>query len=176
MNKIRCATLLTLITAIACSDDGAPGQGQNETGTTGAGSLTAPTDGEPTSAGDTTGNESVGGSTGDTGDGGTGSTGEVATTGIDTDPTSTGTGTDTGTGTSTGTDTDSCQPITEDASAIGVDCRNDGDCPPEYTCQPFIGVAFQQTCQILCEEDCECPMGLTCTFTEDKMGSWFQCT
>jgi hypothetical protein len=69
-----------------------------------------------------------------------------------------------------------CDPITEDASAINVDCLSDLDCPVDYTCQPFVGFAFQQTCQILCTETCECPMGLTCLEIIDKTGiPWHQC-
>ena len=50
------------------------------------------------------------------------------------------------------------------------------DCPAEYTCQPFAGIVFQQTCQILCTMDCECPAGLTCFEVADKSGAvWYQC-
>ncbi len=69
-----------------------------------------------------------------------------------------------------------CSPITDDASAIGTDCVVDDQCPDGYTCQPFEGFVLQMQCQILCEETCECPMGLTCNETADKSGAtWSQC-
>jgi hypothetical protein len=67
-------------------------------------------------------------------------------------------------------------PITDDDSAIGVDCESDGDCPDGYTCQPFSGIVLQMQCQILCEEDCECPDGYSCMQIVDKtMMPWNQC-
>lgn len=87
--------------------------------------------------------------------------------------TTSGTTTDTET---QGTTDGGCAPITEDPAAIGTDCQAAADCPDGYTCQPFEGFAFQMTCQVLCEQTCQCPMGLTCNETVDKTGvPWFQC-
>ncbi len=70
-----------------------------------------------------------------------------------------------------------CVPITEDASAIGLECEIDADCPAGYTCQPFAGIVLSTQCEILCEQTCECPAGLSCTEITDKGGAtWHQCT
>lgn len=92
----------------------------------------------------------------------------------------TGTGTDTGTSDSSGTSaTESgevCEPITEDASGIGLECENDGDCLDGYTCQAFQGIVLTRQCQILCEQTCQCPAGLGCVEIADKSGvPWHQC-
>lgn len=168
-----CGLALALVGA--CSDDGAPGQGQN--------SSTAAETGGTTNATSTT-DDGVGTGGGETGTATEGpplpTTGTAEGTGPETGTGTADTGTGT-TGTETGTESGStstgeiCEPITEDASDVGTQCMNDLDCEPGYTCQEFIGVALEMTCQIICEETCECPMGLTCTFTEDKSGSWFQC-
>lgn len=72
--------------------------------------------------------------------------------------------------------TAACEPITEDASAIGQKCVGNGDCPAGYTCQTINGIQAQHLCQILCEETCECPDGLSCVEVEDKlMIPWHQC-
>lgn len=92
------------------------------------------------------------------------------TTWID-EPTSTTDTSSTTQGTETG-----CAPITEDATAIGQDCESDAQCPDGYTCQTFVGIELQMQCQILCEQTCECPMGLMCNETVDKGGvPWSQC-
>jgi hypothetical protein len=67
-----------------------------------------------------------------------------------------------------------CEPITDDASAIGMNCA-DAVCPAGYTCQPHNGVVFQELCAILCEEDCECPADHTCEMFADKSGNWKEC-
>lgn len=78
--------------------------------------------------------------------------------------------------TSSTDDGEPCVPITEDASGIGVACEVDGDCLPGYTCQPFQGIVQQLSCQVRCEQTCECPAGLACLEVADKSGaSWFQC-
>jgi hypothetical protein len=80
---------------------------------------------------------------------------------------------------STSATTDSgevCDPITEDASAINNACNSDLDCPADYTCQPFQGIVLQMTCQVLCEQTCQCPAGLSCIEIADKSGAtWGQC-
>lgn len=95
------------------------------------------------------------------------SIGDVTTIATDTD-TSPGSTTDTG---------ETCVPITEDASGIGSECAVDGDCPAGYTCQPFAGIVLEMSCQVLCEQTCECPAGLSCIAVADKSGaSWNQCS
>lgn len=172
--------------AAGCSDDGLPSQGQNSTSTTSDGDGGSLPTSDP---GPDTGNATAdGGSDGppaETGDGTTadpgGTTGTTGATGApegsgsstgDTEGSSSSTG-DTEGSSSTG---DMCMPITEDASDIGSPCQIDADCSPGYTCQTFVGFALDQTCQILCTQACECPMGLACTFTQDKVASWNQCT
>jgi|SRR5688572_21938128 len=73
--------------------------------------------------------------------------------------------------------TTSCEPITDDPSAIGDDCFGAPlSCPEGYTCQALNGVQLQMLCQIICVEDCDCPQGYTCEMMEDKtMIPWFQC-
>lgn len=176
-----------LAAAAGCSDDGIPAQGLNSSGT---GVDTVP--GESTGNGT---NPTTGEDQGGTGNGtGTGPADGDTQGGPDTDTSgpppadgSTSVATDDGstvgtteaTGTTEGSPTtgEVCDPITEDPSGIGVACRGDLDCLEGYTCQPFNGLVFQQTCQILCTMDCECPMGLACVETVDKLGiPWFQCT
>jgi hypothetical protein len=71
---------------------------------------------------------------------------------------------------------DPCVPITDDPSGIGGECNNDGDCLAGYTCQSFQGIVLEVSCQVLCEQTCECPAGLVCTPVADKSGmSWNQC-
>ena len=72
-------------------------------------------------------------------------------------------------------DGDPCSPITDDASAIGQDCMNGQACPMGYTCQPFIGFVLEERCQILCNEDCDCPQGTNCEMVQDKANVWMQC-
>jgi hypothetical protein len=185
-----------LVVAAACSDDGLSVQDLNSSSTAAEGSssgsasgnattspvttvdsasITGTDDGpggttvaEPTDAGDTVLDESTVGTTGGPGDS-TGTTDGTGTTGGSTTEGSTE-GSTTG-----GSTTEACEPITEDASGIGVDCMNDGECPEGYTCQAFEGIVLQQLCQILCTQDCECPAGLTCIEVSDKSGSWHQC-
>lgn len=69
-----------------------------------------------------------------------------------------------------------CVPITEDASQIGDDCGDNlPECGDGYTCWAMSGVAFQQLCAILCEEDCECPEGTSCETRNDKNMTWTEC-
>ena len=79
----------------------------------------------------------------------------------------------------TETDTDTgekCVPITEDPSGVGIQCESDMDCLPGYSCQPFQGIVLQTSCQVLCEQTCECPAGLACLDVADKSGmAWHQC-
>ena len=121
--------------------------------------------------------------------------------------------TDVTVGSASTTDTgETCVPVTDDASGIGGQCNDDGDCPtppartpppvlgeagfphPQgggervgqcnddgdclagYTCQPFQGIVLEMSCQVLCEQTCECPAGLVCTPVADKSGAaWNQC-
>lgn len=85
--------------------------------------------------------------------------------------------TDATVGTTATTDSgEPCVPITEDPSGIGSECSNDGDCLDGYTCQAFQGIVLQMTCQVLCEQTCECPAGLACIEVADKSGvAWQQC-
>ncbi|MCA9705228.1 MAG: hypothetical protein KDK70_05170 [Myxococcales bacterium] len=177
----RFSLVFVLAVLAACSDDGVPGQGQNSTtgDDGGEGTTTAPTTGVPTGATDPTSGNTQGGSTGE------GTSGPTTT---DEPPNDTSSDATAGTtvGDTTGGTTDAtegssstgpmCEPITEDPSDIGTPCMNDLDCAPGYTCQIFEGFVLDLTCQILCEQACECPMGLACTYTEDKVKSWYQCT
>ncbi len=72
---------------------------------------------------------------------------------------------------------DACVPRTNDLSAMGRDCSDGSACPDGYTCQSFGGAALTQSCQILCNADCECPDTLptSCVEMTDKAGSWRQC-
>jgi hypothetical protein len=67
-----------------------------------------------------------------------------------------------------------CMRITNDASAIGVMCEGSA-CPTGYTCKDYNGVILQQRCAILCQNDCECPMGLSCNTVTDKVSTWREC-
>ena len=104
------------------------------------------------------------------------------TTDATTDP-GDGTATTTTDGTSTGSDTGfgsgdtsaACTPITEDGSAVGSNCAGGQMCPDGYTCQPFNGVIVQEQCQILCEDECECPADHTCNLFIDKVATWMAC-
>ena len=71
--------------------------------------------------------------------------------------------------------TGGCGLITEDASKIGVDCSNGGLCPTGYTCHEFQGITVTKSCEILCEQDCQCPTGTLCVMRSDKATSWKQC-
>jgi len=173
-----CALTLAFSVA-ACSDDGiAPQDGE-----TGAPSNTT---GDATTQGpnDNTGMGSEAGAS--TQAGGSSTDGPSNSTGFPETSTSEGTsgngtegtagdteGTSTGGSSSTG---DVCEPLA-DGGAIGQDCGPGGVmCPPEYTCQPFAGFVLQESCQIICTDDCECPLGMTCNITMDKTGvPWFQC-
>lgn len=172
------------LAAAGCSDDGLNVQDLNSSSTAGSGgdstaNPTSPQTTADTLDGSASGEGSMtGGTQGDTGASGgtsetpTGTTGDATTTVGTTDDTTDGTGTSEGSS-STG---EACQPITEDPSGIGGECINDVDCPVGYTCQPFAGIVFQLSCQILCTQDCECPAGYTCLEIADKSGStWHQC-
>lgn len=179
----RFVCIAWLVAAVACSDDGLNIQGLNSSSSgiaTGGGDSTGQvaTTADSQSPDASGSGESPGDTTGPADSGPTstedGTAGPIDTTGTG-DTGDTGTGTGTGT-TGTGTTGEACDPITEDPSGIGTECRSDLDCLPGYTCQSFEGFAFQQTCQILCTMACECPMGLACLETSDKSGAvWFQC-
>ncbi len=67
-------------------------------------------------------------------------------------------------------------PITDDPSAIGDDCEIGADqCPAGYTCQGMSGIVFDSLCEIICEEDCDCPDAHSCQMMQDKVGMWMQC-
>ena len=175
--KICIVCTLAFTTVVGCSDDGVPGQGQNSTATTEASD-------EPTTTGETaaqTPDDGVDAGQGSTGDPGTTTAEPPGTTGGDDSEGTAATGSETGGTTGSGGESEGsttgeiCEPITEDPSGIGVECRTDLDCEPGYTCQAFEGFVLDLSCQILCEDTCQCPMGLTCTFTQDKAKSWFQC-
>ena len=163
----------SLVAIGACFDDVDPPQGEGSGSTSSAG-TTGPATDTTTSVqdGSGTGTSSMGstdaGTSGDVGSsssggivdttGGLGSTGE-ASTGEE--------------GSSSSGET--CVPLA-DGSAIGQDCSGGAPCPASYTCQPFAGFVFMESCQILCTQDCECPLGTTCNGTVDKTGiPWFQC-
>lgn len=59
-----------------------------------------------------------------------------------------------------------CKPLTTDVSAIGRKCDRSkwGDCPEFYSCVQHreLNVAPTWECAITCQQDCECPAGLTC--------------
>jgi hypothetical protein len=179
-----------VVAATGCSDDGLNVQGLNSSSTgNSGGDSTGNATGPVTTADDHGGTGSVDGtSTGagtqgnvDTSAGSstseipTGSTGDATTLGGTTEgpgSSSEGPGTTEGSS-STG---EVCEPINEDPSGIGGECINDVDCLDGYTCQPFVGIVFQLSCQILCTQDCECPLGYTCIEIADKSGStWHQC-
>jgi hypothetical protein len=72
-------------------------------------------------------------------------------------------------------DGDACEPITDDPSEIGNDCGGGVACGPGYTCQPFAGFVLQESCQIICTQDCECPDTYSCVPIQDKGNQWMQC-
>lgn len=173
-----------VVAAAGCSDDGLNVQGLNSSSTAGtgggdsSGNATAPQTTADTRGGTGSGEAGSSGvaTHGDAETGASGSTSEIPT-GTTGDATTT-VGTTEGTGTTEGSSStgEVCQPITEDPSGIGGECINDVDCPAGYTCQPFAGIVFQLSCQILCTQDCECPAGYTCDEIADKSGStWHQC-
>jgi hypothetical protein len=185
-----------LVAAAACSDDGLTVQSQNSSSTGSIDSLGDSSGESPVSGGgeEQGGSASGGSGTGNTADpdgassetglppsgttdlSGTTGDGGVTEDGGTTEAT-TGSGTTGGASSSEGSTTgEACQPITEDPSGIGTNCRSALDCLPGYTCQPFQGFVFQQTCQILCTMECECPAGLACLEVADKSGAvWYQC-
>lgn len=175
--RITCTLALTVV--LGCSDDGVPGQGQNSSSSGTAGDTALDSANVPTG----TGGEGDPGGTGSSSGLPSDTTGGEDTEGLTTGEASgtTEAGTEGTTGDTEGTDTEAtttgevCVPITEDPSNIDAPCMVDADCDPGYTCQVYEGFALDLSCQIICEESCECPMGLTCTFTEDKVKSWFQC-
>jgi hypothetical protein len=164
--------------AVGCSDDGV--QGQNDAGgtsaATGTGNVSsgdgADDGSDPTGAGMTSPSTTSGDDSGSGGTAGPADSGSGSDSG-------TGTGTDSGSGSDSGSDSgttgDVCEPP-DDGASIGLDCAGGGMCPPGYTCQGFSGIVFQESCQILCTQDCECPMGTTCIQVVDKGGiPWMQC-
>jgi hypothetical protein len=48
-------------------------------------------------------------------------------------------------------------------------------CPDGYDCIDHGGVQLQQLCGILCEEDCNCPEGLSCTEFNIKGVTHYEC-
>jgi len=58
-------------------------------------------------------------------------------------------------------------PITEDGSAIGQNCAN-SECPDGYECHENQGFQVTYTCEIPCEENCECPEDHACQEFLDK--------
>ena len=71
---------------------------------------------------------------------------------------------------------DACVPVSTDPSAIGQICSGGAGCPSGYTCQPFSGFVFMETCQILCSDDCDCPAAHRCVMITDKTSvPWYQC-
>jgi hypothetical protein len=84
--------------------------------------------------------------------------------------------TDTGATGDTGSGTTSCMPITEDDSAIGAMCLDNQDCPAGYTCFDSGGIVPSFNCEILCEEDCDCPGQLECVEMNIKGQMWMQCS
>jgi hypothetical protein len=181
-NKARFVCSVWLVAVVACSDDGLTVQGQNSS-STGEDSANNGTGSPPTtdSQGVETGTGPVPGDTSgplDTGPlttDGTEDTGASDTESTATDGTTGGTTGSTEGSTEGSTTGDVCEPITHDPSGIGTDCSNGGACLPGYTCQPFVGFVLQETCQILCTMDCECPAGLSCVETSDKVSAWYQC-
>lgn len=172
----------------SCSDDGVPQTSANAEGTTTGepnnGTLATsdrddtgedPGASEGTSNGPaTTGSASTGPSDGTSGDPtGEETSGSEGSGSSDTGESDTS-GTDTGEGSSSSGDV--CEPAA-DGAAIHQDCGPMGAmCPPGYTCQPFSGIVDQLSCQILCEDDCECPEGTTCNeVTDMTMTIWHQC-
>lgn len=103
-----------------------------------------------------------------TGTDGSGTTAATSTTG------STGT---TAVESGSGSDaTTSCEPLTEDATSIGLECDPNGAaCPDGYVCFGFTGIIQQYSCQIECEMDCECPPEFTCQEMADKSGTFTLC-
>jgi hypothetical protein len=177
-NSIRILTCALFTLSIACGDDG-----QTDTGTeteTEAGDGDGDAGDGDGDGGD--GDGDAGDGDGDAGDGdgdagdGDGDAGDGDGDGGDGDGDGGDGDGDGGDGDGDG-DGDACEPLTDDPSAIGVPCGNGLMlCPPEYTCQPFAGIVLQESCQILCAQDCECPDGYTCEEVADKGNMWMQCT
>lgn len=136
----------------------------------------------PGSGTETEGTESgtQGGSNAETGS--SDATSSSGTDGIDTSSTA-GTASSTGatgSGTTTvGPSTDgttSCEPRTEDGTAIGMECDPNGaPCPAGYTCLGFSGIVQQFSCQIECKMSCDCPPEHTCQEMRDKAGTFTVC-
>ncbi len=152
--------------AIAAGCGGADQNGSSNGGN--AGSAGSTSTGGGNTGGATGGGNTGGGNTGGaTGGGNTGGGNTGGATGGGNTGGATGGGGNGGTG--------GCGLITEDASKIGVDCSNGGACPTGYTCHEFQGITVTKTCEILCEEDCQCPTGTLCVMRSDKATSWKQC-
>jgi hypothetical protein len=180
------AWLVALSTSAGCSDDGLNVQGMSGTG--GSTTTSVLTDPSGPASGEGDDQAATAGATGGTNPGadstGSGSDSPPNDESGTASATTTATGASEGSsgasegssGASESTTGEACDPITDDPSGIGALCRGDLDCLPGYTCQPFQGIVFQQTCQILCTMSCECPMGLACLETSDKSGAvWYQC-
>ena len=182
---------LFLVSSLALSTACLDGPPTSETegtgsGTAGASDAGSSTDGGPTSA-DGAASNTQGGSGSSSGsasdetamasssDDGGSETAEGSSGG---DSSSSGAGSSSEGGSSSeSSGTAGCEPITDDPTAIGDPCTGNGDCPAGYTCQPFSGIVPQESCQILCEQSCECPQGFQCVQVTDKSGiPWMQCS
>ncbi|MEX1366534.1 MAG: hypothetical protein AB1Z98_25645 [Nannocystaceae bacterium] len=134
-----------VVVVVGCADD--TGTATSGPGTAGSGSESG------TSAGTTAAE-------------GTSSDGTASATVGSTDSTTSADGSSTETG---------CTVVSDDPSGIGMDCELDEQCLPGYTCQSFEGIVVERSCEILCEADCECPMGYDCVEVMDKVKTWQQC-
>ena len=57
------------------------------------------------------------------------------------------------------------------AVAIGKSCTPAGtECPAGYSCESLAGAVLTFGCQILCDDDCDCPTGTMCQPFTDKSG------
>ena len=150
---------MILLSLSACGDD--------VVDSSDASSSTGDGDGDPTGDGDGDGDPTGDGDGDPTGDGDGDPTGDG-----DGDMSGDGDGDPTGDGDGDG---DACVPLSDDPGNIGVECNNDAECGPGYTCHPFNGFVLQFTCQILCSEDCECPNNFSCNLMADKIDQWMEC-
>jgi hypothetical protein len=172
----RLFVMLGVAPSLACGDDSGTSGTDDDSSTSaddddddddGPSTMTDPTTPtEESSTGDTAPTTSSDGSS--SSDGGSSSEGSTGSTGS--------TGADSSGSSSEGSTTSSvCEPITDDPSAINQDCMG-APCPEGYTCQDIVGFQFQQLCEIICVEDCECPEDHYCAKHTDKtMVPWFQC-
>jgi hypothetical protein len=174
MNRL---TLLGLTIAIstlgACSDD-PPVTSDSASGNESS------SDGSPTSAG--TVSDSSGGSESGSASAGSSESEGGSESGGSSGASDTSSGSDGSSGDSApesssddGSDTSVCEPLTEDASAIGQVCAGEGDCPDGYMCFDPGGIVANPGCHILCTQDCECPASHTCLHFLGKGIEWDEC-